>query len=254
MKLKQQLTLLGAALATTLATFPLHAAIEQHPPSVLLENATTPLATFWSEIWENLQRKEVPGGSRGNPNQPTVCAIVPGTLFDQETEAVSPLQVWGLNPVFVWQGKWSRLEVFRSRDHEVLLSQDLAPETRYLVYSDVEDAIPLEPGGSYYWKLSRDGSDDQEATFGETSFRILDEAKQLELGAEIAAIGTSEQALSERVNFFAEQELWADVIRELYMVDELPADLEALKDAIASHDFCAPHREISLVHQQSMLQ
>ena len=252
MKLNRQekLVVALALAAAMLSAFPLHSAIAQRTPDVLLEDATTPLVVSWSEVWDRLQRKDVPGGSRGNRNQPTVCAVVPGTLIDEETYEASPLQVWGLNPVFVWQEKWTHLKVFRSRDHEVLLDQALAPEARYLVYNEVEHAIPLEPGGAYYWKLSRDGSDGQKATFGETTFRTLDEVQRLELGVEIAEIDTSEEALIKRVKFFADRELWADVVREIYTATELPSDLEALKEEITRHDFCAQPQVISLVYGQ----
>jgi hypothetical protein len=251
MKLQQKLTLVGAIALTIpfLAAFPLSATVEQHPHPVPLESINPRLAFSWSEIWDRLRRKEVPGGSRGNASQPTVCAVIPGRLVDQDTNEGSSLQVWGLDPVFLWQGEWSHLEVLRWRDHAVLLSQPLDPETRHLIYSDVENAIPLEPGGSYYWKLSREGSDVQEAAFGETSFRTLDEADRQVLEAELAEMDASDQALSQRVGLFAEEGLWADVVRELYTVDDLPPDLEALKAAISSHDFCTQAHEVALAHQ-----
>lgn len=254
MKLNQKRSLVVViTLATTLlSALPLKAAIGQRAPAALSENPSTLLATIsWSDIWDRLRRKEVPGGSRGDLSQPEVCAVVPGTLSDQDSNEVSSLQIWDLNPVFVWQGEWSQLEVFHSRTHEVLLSQVLAPEARHLAYSDVEDALSLEPGGSYYWKLSREASGEESATFGETSFRTLDQEKRLALETELAneldSADTPEQALSKRVNFFVEQGLWADVFRELHTADELPAELETLKSDIADHDFCEQPPEVTLV-------
>ncbi len=254
MKLKRQQTpVLAISLAAaTLSAFPLRASIEQSPAS-RLEETITPVAITLREIGDRLRRREVPGGSRGHLGQPIVCAIVPGTLVDQDTDESTTLQVWGLNPVFVWREVWTHLEVFRTRDHEVLLSQALDPAARHLVYSDGAAAIPLQPGEAYYWKLSRDGSDGQEPTFGETTFRTLDEEARLELEAKLTEIDTSEQALSQRVKFFADQELWADVFRELYSAAELPTDLAALKDEIAGYDFCDLARAISLAHRQSAL-
>ncbi|NEQ31659.1 MAG: hypothetical protein F6K04_11745 [Leptolyngbya sp. SIO4C5] len=254
MKLKQQRHLVGAiALTIAIASaLPLHAAVEQRFLTVSLEDATTQLAASWSEIWQRLRRKEVPGGSRGARNQPTVCAVVPGALIDEDTDEFSSLKVWSLNPVFVWQGEWSRLEVFHSRNHQILLSQELSSEDRHLVYSDVAEAMPLEPGGAYYWKLSREGSDDQELVFGETTFRTLDEEARKELEAaladKLAGVDDPESALSQRVYFLAEQDLWADVFRELHTADELPAELEALKDEIAGHDFCQQSSVMGLAH------
>lgn len=234
---QKNLVLVISLAVAMLSAFPLHAAIDHRTSNVLLEGTTTQLAVSWSEVWDRLRRKEVPGGSRGN-DRSKVCAVVPGTLIDVDTEETTALHLWGLNPVFVWQEEWSQLKVFRSQDHAVLLSQNLESEARHLVYSDVEDAIPLEPGGSYYWHLSRDGSDGKTAIFGETSFRTLDEEKWLELDAELAVMDASEDALSKRVEFFADRGMWADVVREVYGADELPSDLVALKDKIADHDFC----------------
>ncbi|MEM9215428.1 MAG: hypothetical protein AAGD25_13915 [Cyanobacteria bacterium P01_F01_bin.150] len=235
---RQKALVLSIALAAAiLSAFPLHAAIEYRAPEVLGADPTTYLAVNWSEVWDRFRRKEVPGGSRGNgPSK--VCAVVPGALMDKVTEDTTALHIWGLNPVFVWQGEWSQLTVFRSRDHEALLSQDLNPEARHLVYGDMVDAMPLEPGGSYYWHLSRDGSDENPATFGETSFRTLGQEKWLEMETALAEIDASEDALSKRVAFFAEQGLWADVVREVYTADELPSGLVELKANIAGHDFC----------------
>ena len=228
-------TALSAALA---AAFPLHAAIDQRTSIVRVEGTTTQLASTWSEIWDRLRRKEVPGGSRGDDSESTVCAVVPGMLIDDESEDATRLHTWGICPEIVWQGEWSHLKVFYSRTHEVLLSEELDPETRYLVYDDVENAIPLEPGGSYYWQLSRDDSDGQMTIFGETTFRTLDEEDRLELEVALVDIDATEDALSKRVKFFADEGLWADVVREVYTADELPADLAALKDEITGHDFC----------------
>lgn len=241
-------TALAAALA---AAFPLHAAIDQRTPSVLLEETTTQLAFSWSEVWKRLQRKAVPGGSRGLSQSANVCAVVPGMLIDKETEEATSLQIWGLNPVFVWREEWSHLKVFHSRSHEVLLSQNLDSETHHLVYSDAENAIPLEPGSSYYWQLSRNDSDGQMTIFGETTFRTLNAEKRLELETALAEIDASEEALSERVKFFADEGLWADVVREVYTADELPIDLVAFKNEIADHDFCAQSQATSLAHRHS---
>ena len=242
MKIKRQksLVMVTALAAAMLSAFPLHAAVDHRPPITLLEGTTTQLASTWNEVRDRLQRKEVPGGSRGNPSQSkNVCAIVPGMLVDKDTEEATSLQIWGLNPVFLWQKEWSQLKVFNSRNHEILLSQELGPEARHLAYKDVENASPLEPGSSYYWQLSRDDSNGQMTIFGETTFRTLNAEKRLELETALAEIDASEDVLSKRVQFFADEGLWADVVREVYTTDELPADLVVLKDEIAGHDFCA---------------
>lgn len=256
MKLNPKLFLivLSGVFVATLSAFPLQAAVSHRTSrGSLLEAAPTLHAIFWSQIFERLRRQEVPGGSRGIRNQPElkVCAVVPGRLINQETDSMSPLKVWDLNPVFIWQGAWNQLEVFREDDQERLLSQELTPETQHLFYSDVEDAIPLEPGVWYYWKLSRDGSNEQKATFGETSFRTLDEADRSDLEAdlatEVATVSEPERVLITRVNFLAEQGLWADVFRELYSTDELPAELATVMKDLADHDFCAQSTEIGLL-------
>ena len=221
---------------------PLQAALESRPLVPSIEETVTEIAASWGEIRDWFRRQEVPGGSRGNRNQPTVCAIVPGTLVDKESDESSSLRIWSLDPVFVWQGEWSRLEVFHSRSHEVLLSKALEPGEQHLVYSEVSDAMPLEPDGAYYWNLSREADGDEAATFGETSFRTLDAAARqvLEdaLTEQLVAVDDGEEVLRQRVTFFVEQGLWADAFRELYAVEELPAELAALKAEIAGHTFC----------------
>ena len=72
-------------------------------------------------------------------------------------------------------------------------------------------------------------------------------ALEMELATVLDSADTPAQALSKRVNFFVEQGLGADVFRELYTADELPAELEMLKDAISVHDFCKRPQELSLV-------
>lgn len=64
-KLQKNLIVMTALTVALAAAFPLHAAIDQRTPNVLLEGTTTQLtAASWSELLDIFRRDEESGGGR----------------------------------------------------------------------------------------------------------------------------------------------------------------------------------------------
>ncbi|ASC73449.1 uncharacterized protein XM38_044160 [Halomicronema hongdechloris C2206] len=146
-----------------------------------------------------------PGGSRGD-----LCLVAPATT--------SP-EIWHLNPVFLWQGGLiEALEVHDVASGDSLWRVDLfnfLPRLRY-------NGPGLEPGREYTWTLYDDLTGDaiMKADFqvmeSDERQRIATELEQLtqdlrDSGADPLDIGLA------RITYFAEQELWADALTEVYL-------------------------------------
>lgn len=203
-----------------------------------------PLAMGLGDLIDRLQRPKVPGGSRGDGDEEAteICAVVPGRLYDPEIDDETTIKVWSLNPVFVWQDDFSKLEVIQYRTNTIVASVELDPGQRYLLYGDIENARLLEPGQAYYWRLSND------ETFAEISFRMMDEAERTEIEAALNAKSLNtenptDEILQARIDFFLTEGLWADAFYEVYAVPNPSEAVLSLRANIEAHNYCPPEGE-----------
>ena len=141
------------------------------------------------------------GGSRGD-----VCVIAPNLPRATAT-------VWSDRPLFLWRGNVSRLEVRTDAD-TVLWSYTPPAGSERALY----DGEPLQPGQSYVWTIF----DRQGEPLFAVPFRLMLAARRDVIADELIVLEaqlTSERATPEaiarqRINYFAERQLWADVLRE----------------------------------------
>lgn len=235
-------TVVMAVCIICLSSLPLKAAIRENLAQPYEWVNPQQLALSWSEIGRWFRRQRVPGGSRGPFSDVKVCGILPGLLeTDGGEESERRLnKVWNPNPVFVWQGEWETLTVNTGRRHEVILSQALTLDQQILVYDQVADAKPLEPGKAYYWRI-------ENSEFkGDTPFRTMDVDEYAEVAAALQTLEaelrlqhkSEDDILRERVGFFLERDLAADAFREIYLAPNPPEDLVRVLADIQSEDFC----------------
>ena len=240
--LKTMKSLGGMSLLIIVSQFSCAALLPTTEASRPSQPQTQPLAMGVGDLAERLRRPRVPGGSRGNGDEDAteICAIVPGRL--EIGDETTTIKVWNLDPVFVWQDDFSRLEVVEFRTNTLVASADLAPGQRYLLYSDIPNAQPLQPGQAYYWRLSKD------ETFAEISFRMMDETERADIEAALEAESLNGQnptddILQARIDFFLDQGLWADAFQEIYAERNPTAAILSLRDSIAANDYCPPEAE-----------
>ena len=245
MKLKNiNPALMTIVILITLSALPLQAAIKGNFPTqetINLDNRQL-LAFSWGELWNKLRRKKGKRGSRGDEDIKQYCMIAPGPLKDPNSIKAS-LKVWGTQPVFLWKGEIKGIEVLHTHSKKLMWSQQVEPTTRSIVYQG-ED---LEPGKDYIW---RETLADEEIP-SRKSFRIMKaeerdsistDLKQLE--SNLKAKGKKpEEIVLGRIDYFVEKQLWSDVLREIYSVENPSPELKELITQIQSNDFCSEDKD-----------
>ncbi|PSN16131.1 hypothetical protein C7293_04140 [filamentous cyanobacterium CCT1] len=200
---------LGSAIAVLASAHPAYEALLE--PSPMAER------TIMAMIMPPSPNPLKPKGSRGDE----VYAIAPSDIEGLNV-------IWRDGPLLIWEGAIARVEVTDAETEELLWSQSVSPEDRWVAYG----GAPLQPGHSYEWMLC-DGSN---AVAHLVSFQVLAAEKRDRITsalAEQAAALQSEKASPEemalaRAICFAEQGLWSDVLMEAFSVQEPSADLVKL--------------------------
>ena len=219
------------------SALPIQAAIRQYPRQSVAEINSTYLALSWGDIWEWLRRTKSTGGSRG-PEKPPICMMVPGGLYNPETNKKIAFKVWNDRPLFLWQREMLGIEVRHGRSNRLIWSQSLKSNQTSIIYA----GEPLQSGQVYFWRES--------GVFNELSpklfFKIMDAEESVDITAELEELesrfkaeeANEEKIRLERVNFFVENKLWADALREIYSIPNPSPKLIEMRKKIQAHDFC----------------
>ena len=187
----------------------------------------------WDKLYEKEPpRKEETGGSRGPVE--LVCTISPESLSGEE------IRIWNLRPLFLWQGNISKIEVRRRRSEQVMWSQKLAPSNNSATYS----GQPLQPGESYDWVLFEDGDD---IPAFQVSFQIVTAEERDRITADLNSLerqlqqegATPEKIAYAKANYFAERQMWSDVLQSAYQVQN-PSEALAKFIQNIPQQFCQP--------------
>ena len=228
--------------AVTSTSLPLQAVIKQNISTQEMLNVDNRqlLALSWGDIWDILRRKKGKGGSRDGKD--FLCMISPGKLKDPNGNRGN-LVVWGTQPVFLWQGEITGIEVRHIRSNKLIWSQTLKPTTRSIIYQ----GEPLQPGEAYIWLAILP----DEQLPNRQSFRIMKAEKRDSISTDLKELeskpkaedANSEEIILARVEYFAKQELWSDVLRELYSVENPSPELKEKIEQIQGHDFCSIDKE-----------
>lgn len=163
--------------------------------------------TVLDEIQTILAREEPPLGSRG-----AVCAISPGLLGTTDI-------IWSDRPLFLWQGAASQITLYTFDTQAEVWNAPLEPGTQAIAYAGEE---LLQLGQVYAWTLS-DGAGTNVLYIFEvmgTAERSLIAAEVQALETQLKASNTSDETIAaERARYFAERDLWSDVLESLYQIE-----------------------------------
>lgn len=219
---------------------PTLALIRQQSQPLVTETQRTELATSWGDIRDNIRRRRRSGGSRGE-----VCEIAPApfVLNSADSNSRDIQEIWSDRPLFIWQvsgGTAQKIDLFIQGSKQPFWSREIPDGERKILY----DGEPLKPGQAYEWQLSANAPFPI-ASAG-VSFQIMEPEKRDRISAELISIAlvqqlkdSSPEALAmEKAAYFAERELWADALLELYSVENPSAELRNAIAQIQSHDFC----------------
>lgn len=177
--------------------------------------------------WQIFQKEppvdERPGGPR--PMGLNFCAIAPRSIRTNT-------EVWSNQPMFVWRGNLKKVEV-RTQDREkVLWSQTVAETDNRVTYS----GEPLQPGQTYNWIIFNS----QNSPLFFIPFKVMDASERDRIQVGLTNLdqalkdkgATPEEIAMQRANYFAQQELWSDVLKEVYSVPNPSPELEAMIEQI----------------------
>lgn len=218
---------------------PMQAAVEQKSRQVLTKTNGTYLALSWGDIWSKLSRRKVPGGGRG-PEEVTICAITPGRL-DSTKSGIQ--EIWSVQPLFLWDiqgGTVQQIELLHKESEQVFWSQKIPTGQTKVIYN----GKPLQPGQSYTWRLSH--SPTAEMTYYQFKVMGLQNQKRALITNELTKLSEQfnkkqvsvEKIALEKANYFVQQELWSDALREIYSVPNPSAELTKMIQKISSFDYC----------------
>ena len=143
-----------------------------------------------------------------------------------------PRVVWSDRPLFLWRGQINKIAVEDSSDH-VLWSQ-VVNQTQHLTYT----GKLLQPGQTYQWRVFLD---DSSARF--LQFQIMDSPQRDRLTADLhnlenhlkAKHSNSEAIALAKTRYFANLNLWSDVLQQVYSVQKPSNELLKIIQKIPNH-------------------
>ncbi|MTJ55495.1 hypothetical protein FJR38_23865 [Anabaena sp. UHCC 0253] len=210
---------LSAVASTSLAVLP--------KEFVLAEN--TKDSSLLVSIYRNLFKKKEPpikprnGGSR--PTEP-VCMISPDVPSVYR-------KVWSDRPLFLWQGYVSTIAV-RHQGSNINSWIHPASHTQNITYT----GEPLQPGQVYQWVVNGGQFIPFQVMEKQERDRISSELQNIEKQLQSTGANTEAIALA-KANYFAEKNLWSDVLQQVYSVPEPSAELTTFRQDIV-HNLCKP--------------
>lgn len=175
----------------------------------------------WAVILDFLRHKKVTTGSRTIEGK--ICAIAPGLI---ETRVV-----WNDRPLFLWQGIMQKIEVRLPSSKDAFWEQPVSEADRSATYN----GSALQQGRTYQWVLT-----DQYSQPSSFNFKIMATKERNVIAAELMALeaqlktkkATAEAIALQRANYFAQRQLWSDVLQEVFEVKNPSAALTRIKQEL----------------------
>lgn len=163
----------------------------------------------WSGILNLLRRKKTPLGSRGGSD---LCAIAPGKLGNIT-------EVWSDRPLFLWQGRAQKIAVLPQGSKADWWSQPVTAAAGSATYA----GAALQPGRTYEWMVFAGQSSSPTL---KTEFQVMDAQRRDRMTAELTALemqlrsqAANDEAIAlARANYFAQHQLWSDVLQQAFSV------------------------------------
>ncbi|MBD2355141.1 hypothetical protein H6G41_11000 [Tolypothrix sp. FACHB-123] len=186
--------------------------------------------TSWREVLNinNLfQRRRRRTAARGN-----FCPISPGVQGEIT-------QVWSDRPLFIWQGNIQTIGLrARGSDTDNLWSQSVEAQ-QSINYTGEK----LQPGQIYEWTVYRGKNP---AMF--VPFRLMDSQKRDRITQELQTLetelqtkGADKEAIAlAKAKYFANQQLWSDVLQQAYSISQPSDELKQIRQDIAQQLCTAP--------------
>lgn len=211
--------LLGSAVAVLVST----SGLPPQPPADSSQGASTPEVTQTTIAW--WQAAPPAGGRFGGRRGDGVLAIAP-------SEVAGMNLIWHDLPLLIWKGEAGQIELNDEESGELIWRQAVSKADRLAAYS----GAALQPGQSYEWSLR-----DQVGGLSDlVTFQVMAAEEREQIAVELAARAvslkaegaTAEEIALQRANYFAERQLWADVLQEAFAVESPSAELAELLQTV----------------------
>jgi hypothetical protein len=190
---------------------------------------TTNKPSLWARIYQNLLNKKPPVKPRnaGSRPQSVVCMISPDAPGMYRT-------IWSDRPFFLWQGQVNNMEVSSINKNEKLWIYSPHQTQQNITYT----GEPLQPGEAYKWVVNMNQF---------VPFQIMEQQERNLISAELENIekqlqskgANPEEIASAKANYFADHNLWSDVLQAIYSVAEPSPELSVLQQDIINK-LCQP--------------
>ncbi|MEM7553045.1 MAG: hypothetical protein AAF378_02925 [Cyanobacteria bacterium P01_A01_bin.84] len=237
-KLYKSSIILFSIVISILLEMPLKAVFRPKNQTQLSQVKSTHLALSWADIVKIFRRKKSRKGGKGS-----ICLIVPQKLDDPISQVQGTQEVWSVNPLFLWnikKGKLRKIELFEKGNTKPFWSREVPEGKTSFIY----DGKPLQPGSSYEWRIIANAPFRMKSIPGE--FKVMEPQKRLAIAIRLALLehrlekqgADAEKTALEKASYFAQRELWSDVVGEIYKVKGRSTRLKQMKQQIQSSDYC----------------
>ncbi len=175
----------------------------------------------WRTVFQSWLNRKDPGKKGEGGTRDGACLITPRR--DQ------PL--WNTRPVFVWQGDRRIMAVRQASKDGILFKQTASPGKERLQRLRY-DGEPLQAGKTYEWLFFITPS--LPLQIKPIPFQIMEDRDRAPITADLQALeqrltaqnASREEIARQRADYFAQRQLWADMLQEVYGIDEPSEELK----------------------------
>lgn len=188
--------------------------------AVSANKKSTPQSFSWANISQILNSNKPPvkprkGGSRYPQG---ICMVSPDA-------PQKPRIVWSQRPLFLWKGKVEKITVIPQESNQEW-SQPVT-QTQKITYT----GEPLQPGKTYEWRVFVDNN-----LFRTVPFQIMEAKNRDRITVELNNLeqrlklkGANKEAIAlAKANYFADYNLWSDVLQQAYSVEKPSVELQKM--------------------------
>lgn len=178
--------------------------------------------SIWVSIYRSIfKRREPPINPRNGGSRPpsSVCMLSPDAPSVTRT-------IWSDRPVFIWQGKVREIKVMVDGNTDIW-HQELNHNQQNITYT----GKPLNPGKTYDWMVNNNQF---------VTFKIMEQQERDRITLDLRNIenrlksnGANIEAIAyAKANYFADKNLWSDVLQQIYSVPKPSPELQQLRQDI----------------------
>ncbi|MUG97660.1 hypothetical protein F7734_37230 [Scytonema sp. UIC 10036] len=172
---------------------------------------TRTYVSSWSDVFHWLVKRKKQRPISRDPKR-SLCLVTPNE------------KIYSTQPLFLWKGNLKKIAVSKVRSDNNFWSLSDVEQKNLAIYT----GETLQPGSSYEWK----GFLGDNPTIFST-FQIMDEQERQVITNELKILEKQLQAKKadeqtvdlEKAQFFADKELWSDVLQQVYSVPKASGEL-----------------------------